>query len=481
MMYRAIALTCLLAALATPGSANDMEHCTDEDLEVSERVAACESALPSAEDYPAALTALGSAQLDADLNEAAVATFTEALTLDVDRGYILGRRAVAYGGLNQFDLARVDLETAITLKPDRVWYHYRLGLVLNQMRSHDEAIEVLNRATEVDPDYFWAWRELATAYDRVNNDPKAALAYHEAARIKPFRIGLHNTAYYRADSAGLAELAAYHARIAYVLNPNQLGLRDWLLAYMGTRPSPKLQPLVYKEPDPDQEIRYFSIRAPVDKRDDMTKSIEDLVVFFGGSVYPVPESARIQRISYGASEADRLLPRATTEKSQTKSQARNDPMYQYRGLFSLETQPLGPGTPIIVPQFTQGDLSSAWPLEAGQKITGAGEFVIICANSSGISAVLMECRPDREVSELGAFTYDLSVSTETIHVPMGIFDTYRLDFILDAEVTILGKTNNFSYSATYWVVPELNTWVQRIFTVGDTYVFHQAMELVSDD
>jgi hypothetical protein len=155
-------------------------------------------------------------------------------------------------------------------------------------------------------------------------------------------------------------------------------------------------------------------------------------------------------------------------------------MYQYRGLFSLEFQPLGPGTPVIVPQFEQGDITSAWPLENGQEMSGDGKLAIICANSSGMPAVMMGCRPDQEQSDLGTFTYELSVSTESIHVPMGIFDSYRLDFIFEGEVTILGKTNTYPYSASYWVAPELNTWVQRIFTVEDVYVFHQALELVSD-
>ena len=480
MICRVIALVLLLTTLATSSSADDAELCADEDTEVSERVAACERAVSMAPDRPAALVALGVSQLDADLHALSVSTFTQALTLDVDRPHVFGRRAVAYGHLDQFELAKADLESAIGLEPDGVWYQYRLGWTLNQMRRYDEAIDALGRATQLDPDYFWSWMELATAHDRMNNRQGAALAYHEAARIRPFRIDIHNTAHYRASSAELLELAAYHARVSYVLNPNQLSMRNWLLTYLGERASPNLPPLVYAEPDPDQAIRYFSVRAPVDQRDDVTKSIEDLIVFFGGSVYPVPDSAAVQRISYGAPDGDRLLPLAETEKSQVSGSARTDPMYQFRGLFSLEVQPLGPGSPVIVPQFEQGDITSAWPLENGQDMSGAGKLVIICANSSGMPAVMMGCRPDLEQSDLGAFTYELTVTTETIHVPMGIFDTYRLDFIFEGEVTILGKTNTYPYSASYWVAPELNTWVQRIFTVEDVYVFHQALELVSD-
>ena len=340
MIYRVIALVCLTTTLATSSNADDAELCADEDIEVSERVAACERAVSVAPDRSAAIVALGESQLDAGLYALSVPTFTQALTLDVDRAYVFGRRAVAFGHLDQFELAKVDLESAIGLEPERVWYQYRLGWTLNQMRSYDGAIDVLSRATQLDPDYFWSWMELATAHDRMNNRQGAALAYHEATRIRPFRIDIHNTAHYRASSAELLELAAYHARVSYVLNPNQLSMRDWLLTYLGNRSSPQLPPLFYAEPDPDQVIRYFSVRAPVDQRDDVTKSIEDLIVFFGGSVYPVPDSAAIQRISYGAPDGDRLLPLSETEKSQVSGSVQTDPMYQYRGLFSLEFHPL---------------------------------------------------------------------------------------------------------------------------------------------
>jgi len=481
MVQRFFALVGLFVTVATSGLADDAALCADSDLAAADRIPACERALSGAADQAAALTALGLAQLDADLSDLAVATFTQALGQDGDRAYILGRRSVAYVKLGQLEEAKADLEDAIALSPEWVWGTYRLGWVLNQLGNHAEAIETLERATQLDRDYFWSWWELATANDRINNRQGAALAYHEAARIRPFRLDIHNLAHSRADLAGMAELAAYHARISYVLNPNQLGLRDWLLNYLGERASPDLPPLAYRSPDPDQVIRYFSVLAPVDQRDDVTKSIEDIIVFFGGQVYPLPESAAVQRISFGPTDDNRLLPELTTEVSQANRPARTDPMYLYRGLFSLEFQPLGPGTPVIVPQFEDGDIQSVWPLAAGGSFSGGGSLIIVCAESSGLPAVLMGCRPDLEVSQIGTFNYEITVSTETIHVPMGVFDTFRLDLIYEAAPTIMGKTRPFSYSASYWVAPELDTWVQRIVTVDDRYVFHQALEIVTDD
>ena len=103
----------------------------------------------------------------------------------------------------------------------------------------------------------------------------------------------------------------------------------------------------------------------------------------------------------------------------------------------------------------------------------------MCATGPGMSAILMGCRPDVETVPLGQINWNVDVTTDRIHVPMGIFDTYKISFTQRGNITILGKTNSFDYDASYWVAPEFNTWVASIFTVGDKYSYSQAMEVVN--
>ena len=91
---------------------------------------------------------------------------------------------------------------------------------------------------------------------------------------------------------------------------------------------------------------------------------------------------------------------------------------------------------------------------------------------------MMGCTFGVETVDMGFFDWTIAISTETIQVPMGVFETYRVSFSLDGEITILGKTNALRYDASYWVEPALNTWVASIFTMGDQYAFSQAMEVV---
>jgi hypothetical protein len=86
--------------------------------------------------------------------------------------------------------------------------------------------------------------------------------------------------------------------------------------------------------------------------------------------------------------------------------------------------------------------------------------------------------PDVDLAEAGQFQWTLAVSTERIHVPLGVFDTYRLDFTMDARVAVLGQERDLPYTASFWIAPEVNTWVARILTAEDRYIYSQAMDLV---
>jgi len=210
----------------------------------------------------------------------------------------------------------------------------------------------------------------------------------------------------------------------------------------------------------------------------MEKAIGDLFGFFTATHLPLPDEASVFRQSLKADDGDNLLPNRVTEHNNSDGRPKRPAQGIYRGLFQLDVRPFGPGTPVIAPVWGESEPAQIWPLHNGASAQGIATFTAMCATGPGMSAILMGCRPDIETVPLGQIDWSVSVVSERIHVPMGIFNTYKVNYVQRGDITILGKTNDFSYDASFWMVPELNTWVAAIFTVGDKYSYSQAMEVV---
>jgi len=301
----------------------------------------------------------------------------------------------------------------------------------------------------------------------------------EATRLRPFENDWHLRAYQYFNWADLPDEAAYHARIAVTLDPNQTFLSGWFdNDYMEDTAPPVLPPMPWTPPPEDREIRYFAVLAPVDQRDEMEIAIGGLASFFGGTSTPLPETAAVLRLSFEQLEGDRFLPHMVVEHQRSEPERPQNPRARLFTMFPFEFQPGGPGTPVVEPRFDGATPADIWPLEDGNAAAGSGRYVVDCSQGRGFQYSVLGCLPDVEEAELGGFDWTISVSTERVHVPLGLFDTYRIDVSMTARVVILGVERELPYTASFWVAPELNAWVARIFTVGEEYAHNQAMEIV---
>jgi tetratricopeptide (TPR) repeat protein len=475
-----ISLCTIFCLLSSAAIADELDRCRDDDLSAEARITACELAVAQAADRTEALVALGDALIDLDRHPEAIVLLSEALALDPDHIFALERRSVAFNFSDRHADALLDLEHLIALDQTQDWYFYRVGVSKNRLGDPAGAQLALETAIALDPDYYWSRSELGSTFRRLGRRAEAGDAYAQAARIRPLSAGPHGAAFLEYDVAGIPDLAAFHARIAHTLNPNQLSMRDWLLAYLGERTPPLLAPMPWAAPSADREIRYLQVLAPVDAREETQQAIEELINFFGGESYPRPDTAMVYRLSFSGDDPERLLPHRTLEHESRESPPMPPPQGVFRGLFQIDVQPLGPDTPVIRPIWSDGNSpADVWPLEAGNQASGRAVLQITCADGGGIPAFMMGCAFEVETVDLGYMDWSIEITTETIQVPMGLFETYRVSFSLEGEITILAKTNALAYDASYWVDPGLNTWVASIFTIGDHYAFSQAMEIVA--
>lgn len=469
-------LSALVFLAATAAQADDADLCRLGTTPLNDRVAACERLLEIAQDRVLALVNVGRAYETNEVYDQALDWYGRALALDPNSEAALGRRSVTLGRLERWEEAEADLLRLVEVRPDSTWGHYRIGLVRNQMGRNAEAVEALERSVSLGPNYFPAWELLGRVQEELGNLEAAGWAYREAARDDPFYAFDHLRAFRAFRDAGLTQEAAYHARIIYTLDPNETIMESWLHEYAAGFEQHELPPLEWSPPPENREIRYFAIRAHVDDRDEMEAAIGDLIGWFTGSSRPRPFSAALVRVSQRVVDADNLFPEAVIEDELVPMEDNGLPAPRYRGMFPFAALPFGPEGPLVEPRFDSGSPSDAWPLAAGNHAQGAGRFVVDCSLGRGFQYSVLGCVPGVELAELGEFAFTIDVSSELVHVPLGLFQTYRIDIDMDARATILGVTNELPYQAIFWIAPDLNTWVARRLTVGDEYVYNLAMD-----
>lgn len=474
-------LSALLILAATAAQADDSDLCRLAATPLEERVAACERLLEIADDRVLAMVNVGRAYETNEAYEQALDWYGRALDLDPESEAALGRRAVTFGHLERWEDAEADLLRLIAARPDSTWGHYRLGLVRNRMGRNEEAVEALERSVSLGPDYFFAWELLGRVQEELGNHAAAGWAYREAARDDPFYAFDHLRAFRAFRDAGLMDEAAYHARIIYTLDPNETIMETWLHEHAAAFEQRELPPLEWRPPPEDREIRYFAVRAHVDDRDEMEAAIGDLIGWFTGSARPRPFSAAQLRISQRVVDSDSLFPEAVIEDELVPMEDSGRPAPRYRGMFPFAAYPFGPEGPLVEPRFDSGAPSDAWPLAVGNHAQGAGRFVVDCSLGRGFQYSILGCVPGVDLSELGEFAFSIDVSSEVVHVPLGLFQTYRVDIDMEARATILGVTNEMPYQAIFWIDPDLNTWIARRLTVGDEYVYNLAMDVLEPE
>jgi tetratricopeptide (TPR) repeat protein len=482
MMIRAYALALGVTLGAAPALADTTETCRDDAASLDARVAACQAILADAPDQAVILAAIGRAYERNDKAAEALGWYDQALAVDATNRRALVGRVQALSDLDRFDDAEGPARDLVAAHPDWYWGHYRLGWILNQLDRHAEALAPLEASIALDPDYRWSWVGLGIALDETDNPEGGGRAWREATRLDPFDTRLHRRGWQAFRAAGMPDEAAYHARIGHTLDPNDLLMRDWLLnAYFGDVPVSELPPMAWTPPPHDRAIRYLAVQAPVDQRDDVDRAIEEMMTFFGGNSYPIPDTASVIRVSFDAVDDVWFRPTLQMEHRQNVPDIPEGAPSRYYTMFPFEFQPGGPDGPLVAAHFEDAEPSDLWPLAAGNMAAGSGRYVIDCTQGIGLRYVMLGCLPDIDDVEVGSFVWEASVDTDRIHVPLGTFDTYRLDISMTAQITMMSVTRELPYTASFWIAPEVNAWIARIFTVGDQYAFHQAMEIIPRD
>lgn len=477
--WAAAALAMALGA-ALPAAANPA-LCEARDTPFAARLAACEAVLATATDRAGAYIDIGHAYADNDDFDNALAAFDAALAEEPDRRLALvGRSLVLIAG-ERFEEAEVALRATIAAHPDHYWGHYRLGRFLVDQDRFGEALEVLDVARRLNDTDLWTWVNIAVAHDGRDEYAESGRAWRRVTELDPFDPDWHWRAWWVFRRAGMIAEAAYHARIRHTLDPNDLLVRDWLLNdFAPAVDPPPLDPYDWVPPPPDREIRYLTVLADVDTRDDTERAIEEMMAFFGGNAYPLPDTAAILLLGFEATEAPlQYAPRLKFEHRQGDEDDRpENPGARYYTMFPFDLRPGGsPDAPLIEARFDGASPADLWPLLAGRAVAGAGRDVVDCSRGTGFRYATMGCLPG--VAEVGRFDWQADVTTARIHVPLGLFDTYKLDLTLTAELSFLGVTRQNTYAASYWIAPEVDAWIARVFTVDDRYAHHQAMEILT--
>ncbi len=484
-MKRAL-LTAFLMATASPGLADERSDCLNDDTAVPARIAACETVLDRDGKSADTLNSFGEALLDADRAQEAVAALSESLLLDPDNAYTLQRRSVALNILERDAEAEADLERATALAPEVDFNFYRLGLTRNNLRKFEAAELALATAIEMDPDYYWSRAEMGRTLKNLGRQAEAGESFAVASRLRPFSSAVQFQAFWAFLNAGLDDRAAYFARLLYTMDPNRLTIRDWLETYVAGVPAEDLAPFAWTVPDPETELRFFQVLAPVDQREDMEKAIGDLAVWFGTNMYPIPESAVMYReklVLDPAGDPDQLFPVREVEDRNSPAQrpaVESGKLPYFRSLFPLYVQPLGPSTPFIGPRWGDTTPKDIWPLQDGKTAEGQADYIVKCdTGTARMPRILMGCVVGVESVDVGTFDWTAGVTREQIHVPLGVFTAYKVSISLRGQITLIGKSNPVQFDAAYWVVPDLNRWVAAIFTIGDKFSYAQATEIVS--
>ena len=136
----------------------------------------------------------GKEHFNAERYAEAVATFQQALNLDVDLGgssqasdienkHIYAHLGAAYIGLKAYTEAIDALQSAIALDADLVDAHYNLGYAHVEQGSYDQALPHLERAIAIAPNLKRAHYNLARAHQELGNLEAATHAITETLRL----------------------------------------------------------------------------------------------------------------------------------------------------------------------------------------------------------------------------------------------------------------------------------------------------------
>jgi|GEM_PF-2094732 len=236
----ALALPCLLIALATPSAhaqgytvspADSLRQAQDSIIAAANRAIAGDSTLvdeyakiiaihKSRKHYEKTLDiatrmqmrnpgsalanfAQGDAELDNGIPDRAIAPLWRALTIDPTFVRARVTLAEAYTMLKSYDTALAHLDTALGYNPRYAQAHVQRATLLTQMGRDSEAVESYRSASELLPDTFGPWLKLGRALVKVG-------IYDEAIEALTYAMSLNN-----ASADALYLLAEAHEKAGH--------------------------------------------------------------------------------------------------------------------------------------------------------------------------------------------------------------------------------------------------------------------------
>jgi superkiller protein 3 len=133
---------------------------------------------------------------------------------------MMGRTLMVIG---RFDMAELEFEEAIRLKPGSAELHYNLGKLLSMQDNWEPARKAFEEAVRLDPSSVQAVDSLGFALEALGDDEGAVAAYERAVALNRAQQGrlaapsVNLSAYH--NRAGRPEQALDHARQALELDP----------------------------------------------------------------------------------------------------------------------------------------------------------------------------------------------------------------------------------------------------------------------
>lgn len=486
-LNRLVACAILIASLpAFASSGPNEDACRDKGLAAADRLTACAAFVDAAqeiEDRVRALVYFAQAYRQGEDFEAALNTVDMALELRPADDFALGEKGVILGKLERYDAALAVFDQLIKVDPDDPWNPYYKGVILRRKLDFEAALAAYDAALAIDANYYWALLGRAQVLDKVASWAEAGAAFEKVLALKPLETKVISDAGWAFKSAGMADRAAYHYRMLLTLTPNRLDVRDWLNGYVGEPATPVLDPLPWRAPPLNRTIRYLRVYAPVDTRDEMEISIDELFAWFGGTPRPVPLGASVFEARIDAVDHDTLVWHQRGVATSGAKIPAEPPTGMFRGIFANTYLPLGPKAPPVVMRFGATSPAEVWPLAVGNAASSTGEFRTICPDQPSIPARMLGCVEGVDGTKRGTLSWNLSVDrSERVHVPMGWFDTYVLHFTLSGGIAlVLGRPKPVNQDIWLWYAPALDTFVRREVMLGETYILDQAMAIIDAD
>ena len=144
-----------------------------------------ERSLQKAGDFFEALHDIGAAQACLGYKDAALKSFTKALSLRHDSFELNFNIARLHDDFRNLDLAVSYYNKAIELNPDYAEAWSNKGVTLKELKKMDAALACYDRAIELKPNYAEAWSNKGVLLESLSQYSNAIVCYDRAIQLKP--------------------------------------------------------------------------------------------------------------------------------------------------------------------------------------------------------------------------------------------------------------------------------------------------------